>query len=87
MSSVDLQVTLLGLWGIPFLFATSMHFYKLMAGHILWTIGLVCNYLVLLSCDRQLRIAQVWVHHLQSHAPAAARQDPSFSILFFLLRT
>ena len=50
MSSVDLQVTLLGLWGIPFLFATSMHFYKLMAGHILWTIGLVCNFFVLLSC-------------------------------------
>ena len=48
--SVDLQVTLLGLWGIPFLFATSMHFYKLMAGHILWTIGLVCNFFVLLSC-------------------------------------
>ncbi len=33
------QVTLLGLWVIPFLFATSMHFYKLMAAHALWTLG------------------------------------------------
>ena len=35
------QVTLFGLWLIPFLFAEALHFWKLLACWSLWTAGML----------------------------------------------